>query len=390
MKTRSLALDVLRIYAALWVVLFHWSKLFWSPVMPDWASSFARAGYLGVDIFFILSGAVISFTAVGRSWSDFGKARFLRLFPAYFLVTLVTVMVVPIVRDWKPLARDWLSFTGVQLWSGAGTFVAVAWTLYFEVAFYALMTVLIIVMRKKLTADMLRNGVFVFLALSLVAMATDNGVLKFLTLQPYSGHFAFGVLLGISKSTSTLRRNLPALLVAAALAFQSLADRTIELNLAVPVQISLILVIIFGCVSFIVWSTLRTPSEARHPGIHRATTTLALMTYPLYLIHQDFGLSLAGAFALIGWPRRAAAPVSALVVALICWASVRFFEPYARGLLSRVFLWTKGGPSPQPASPGVAGAADGVDQAGPAGVGGEVAQEAPEAPAGASEGSRDG
>jgi peptidoglycan/LPS O-acetylase OafA/YrhL len=343
-RRRSLALDVLRIFAALWVVLFHWHGVYWWAWMPDWITHFADAGYLGVDVFFILSGAVISFTAIGRSWIEFGRARFLRLYPAYVFVTLATVLLALHVGGWEPPATEWLSFTGIQFWSGAETIVSVAWTLFYEIGFYALVTLLIF-LRKRLTVETLRGGVFVLLVLNLIALYTEQEVLLFLTLGSFAGHFAFGVLLGISRTTDALRRNLLGLMVAGGLVFQELAGRTAELNLSVLRQILFILVIIFGCACFIMWATLRRTSESKFPRMHRATTTLALMTYPLYLIHQAFGLGITSELIELGWPKRLALPVSMIIMFAICWACVRFFEPHARDWLSRAFLWMRTIPS---------------------------------------------
>lgn len=335
---RSVALDALRIVAALWVVLFHWSKAYWWTWMPPLATDVARAGYLGVDLFFVLSGAVISFTALGRTWGQFARARFLRLFPAYVLVVLLTVLLSAYLGGWEPRLQDFVSFTGIQLWSGAGTFVAVSWTLFYEVIFYVLVTAVIAV-RRRADVDALRMGVAVLLAANLVALSTQNKVLMLVTLGPYAGHFATGVLLGISRTTRDLRRNLPALVVAVALVFQTLAQRTTELEKPVAVQGAIVLATLGTAVGFVLWSTLRAPRPVRFPRVRRVVTTAALMTYPLYLIHQQFGLALAGRLAAAGWPRRAFLPVALLALVAVCWLSVRVLEPRARHFLARAFLW---------------------------------------------------
>ena len=59
---RSLPLDVLRCVAVL-LVLFHHSNAKWlsSLPMPMWlARSFQRGGWMGVDLFFVLSGFLIA------------------------------------------------------------------------------------------------------------------------------------------------------------------------------------------------------------------------------------------------------------------------------------------------------------------------------------------
>jgi peptidoglycan/LPS O-acetylase OafA/YrhL len=91
------ALTGLRIFAALWVVLFHFRPLLYQAA-PDVTAAFAPLldrGAQGVDLFFILSGFVLTWTYIdkmGRSWSTRETLRFLwlrlaRVWPVY-LVTL--------------------------------------------------------------------------------------------------------------------------------------------------------------------------------------------------------------------------------------------------------------------------------------------------------------
>jgi len=91
------ALTGLRIFAALWVVLFHFRPLL-HEAAPAFASAVApllNAGAQGVDLFFILSGFVLTWNyldTMGQSWSLRGTVRFLwlrlaRVWPVY-LVTL--------------------------------------------------------------------------------------------------------------------------------------------------------------------------------------------------------------------------------------------------------------------------------------------------------------
>src|SRR6185437_5078025 len=86
------ALTGLRGIAAIWVVLFH---LFWPGIDPV-----TRTGYLGVDIFFILSGFVLShvyfckeefFTRSG--YRRFLLTRLARIYPLH-LATLIFLLII--------------------------------------------------------------------------------------------------------------------------------------------------------------------------------------------------------------------------------------------------------------------------------------------------------
>ena len=91
------ALTGLRIFAAVWVVLFHFRPLLYGAA-PDLTAALAPVldrGAQGVDLFFILSGFVLTWTYIdkmGKTWSTRATLRFLwlrlaRVWPVY-LVTL--------------------------------------------------------------------------------------------------------------------------------------------------------------------------------------------------------------------------------------------------------------------------------------------------------------
>jgi peptidoglycan/LPS O-acetylase OafA/YrhL len=91
------ALTGLRIIAAVWVVLFHFRPML-SDISPDFRENLApvlNCGAQGVDLFFILSGFVLTWNyldRMGRSWSTRETLHFLwlrlaRVWPVY-LVTM--------------------------------------------------------------------------------------------------------------------------------------------------------------------------------------------------------------------------------------------------------------------------------------------------------------
>lgn len=150
------SLQCCRALAALLVVFFHAShgifrldKYFghkpFGPVFDF--------GYAGVDFFFVLSG----FIMVHVHASDFGRPhalprylwkRFTRIYPAYWVVLLVILPVFFLVpsfgfgfeRDFDVVWRSVLLFPHPQTHLVLG----VAWTLVYEVFFYALFAIMIL------------------------------------------------------------------------------------------------------------------------------------------------------------------------------------------------------------------------------------------------------
>ena len=86
--SRYVLFDLLRGLAAIFVLVFHMNYML-GPYSPG-----IHKGYLAVDFFFILSGFVIAanYHVTVRpaiTWPDFLAARFARLWPLFFVATLV-------------------------------------------------------------------------------------------------------------------------------------------------------------------------------------------------------------------------------------------------------------------------------------------------------------
>lgn len=135
-------LDHLRALAILLVFIYHYSRLF---PHPEWMSPIGKFGWTGVDLFFVLSGYLISsqlFETIkaGKkiSFPVFFIKRFFRIIPAY-LVVVAIYFCIPYAREYEALAPLWkyLTFTqnlGLDLQTQR-TF-SHAWSLCIEEQFY--------------------------------------------------------------------------------------------------------------------------------------------------------------------------------------------------------------------------------------------------------------
>ncbi|MCF5929871.1 acyltransferase, partial [Xanthomonas perforans] len=108
------ALDLLRGIAIVWVMLFH--SFVVGGLGPDW-EWLSRYGWMGVDLFFVLSGFLIGtqvLTPLSRGkpldFADFYLRRAFRILPA-FLVVLAIYMAWPGFRESPGLAPWWMFLT---------------------------------------------------------------------------------------------------------------------------------------------------------------------------------------------------------------------------------------------------------------------------------------
>jgi peptidoglycan/LPS O-acetylase OafA/YrhL len=90
-RPRLPGLTSLRFFAAFHVVMFH----LYSMHILEGAGMYRRLasiGYVGVSLFFVLSGFILVYTYAGREWTkgEFWRARFARIYPAYLFSLVVT------------------------------------------------------------------------------------------------------------------------------------------------------------------------------------------------------------------------------------------------------------------------------------------------------------
>jgi len=171
-------LDHLRALAISYVLLFHYFIL--SDGQPEWLPGFAKFGWSGVDLFFVLSGFLISSQlfaqiklGINISWSSFFIKRFFRIIPAYLFTLLLYYTFIQF-REKESLPSLWkfLTFTqnlGLNL-KEYGTF-SHAWSLCVEEHFYLLLPVTLIVLKAT---NLFKKSYWLLLALFLLGFALRN------------------------------------------------------------------------------------------------------------------------------------------------------------------------------------------------------------------------
>ncbi len=146
MKTRLYELDSLRGFAALMVVLGHYTKRFNELYQLDINFPFSfDYGQHGVQLFFLISGFVIFMTLnKTRHPFDFIVSRFSRLFPAYWFSVLLTFSIIsvfsfPDASRIPTFSEAIINLTMLQRWLLVKNVDPVYWTLAVELSFYAIM-----------------------------------------------------------------------------------------------------------------------------------------------------------------------------------------------------------------------------------------------------------
>jgi peptidoglycan/LPS O-acetylase OafA/YrhL len=295
-RSRLAALDLLRFLAAFAVVAFHYTSRTNTAFGTDVSRVFPQLGQvtalgaLGVQLFFMISGFVILKSIWGRSTQDFVASRVSRLFPAYWCALVVTAAVMLLVRP-EPvnqkltLSEALTNLTMVQTAFGVRNVDGVYWTLYVELKFYLLIALFALV-------GLTRNRIIAFAMLWPVAgaVAHDKGEV-FLSTVLASEHavfFATGMLLYLIHREGHSAFLWGLVVLQWALAMQSCrsyllpfleagTDRTLSLS-----WVELAVTVIFAAVALATVSPLSRLSV-------RWMSLLGALTYPLYLVHENWG-----------------------------------------------------------------------------------------------------
>ncbi|WP_158581730.1 acyltransferase family protein [Actinomadura spongiicola] len=293
-RERLRELDLLRFLAALAVVLYHFTGFGGAGAWPEPSADVfpeiapvTRFGYLGVDLFFVISGFVILMSAWGRGPGEFGVSRLVRLMPAYWVSVLLGAAIHGVFRQGNGVPGLVLpNLTMVQGGLGLRNVDAVYWTLWVELHFYFLAAILAAV-------GIGYRSCLVFMALwmfgGLFADEADHRLLQVILVPTWSPYFIAGMAFYL------IHRFGPTLLlwgyVAAAylMALRWGAWRAEHaFRGADEVVVSAVITGIFAVMALVATGRLR---RLRWRGL----TVLGALTYPLYLVHSQLALPLLDA-----------------------------------------------------------------------------------------------
>jgi peptidoglycan/LPS O-acetylase OafA/YrhL len=303
---RLVAMDGLRFGAAAAVLLYHFTAT--STVTSYWGvdpvdafpllNEVTRYGWLAVELFFMISGFVILLSADGRGVAGFVASRVGRLFPAYWACIVLTAGLQQVWSGGRQtsltetlvnltMVQDLFAVTGVQV---------VFWTLLVELKFYLL--VFVVLSFGPLT----RNRVLAFATLWPLAgwAAQEFGAhwLTDLLVPNYAPYFAVGMLLflvyrdGFDLISSVLLAGGVTLCVLRVL---EAAGRASDLQ-GVPVSPVITVMLLLASV-VAVWATTLPGRTVPRRRTATVLGTVGGLTYPVYLVHTQFGYAVIDVLA---------------------------------------------------------------------------------------------
>lgn len=289
-------LDLVRFIAASLVAIFH---LTW---LSDNTEAFLHWGWIGVQIFFVLSGFVILESARYGNANAFIRSRILRLYPAAVICSVISFL---ILLQYQGFSLELLvTFIKSFFLYIQGPYLATAyWTLPIEIAFYALIYIVIKYwsinyINKAIVILTLFSSLYIFLySLHLFEyiyapfLEFGYGVAN-MTLLRHGIYFSMGVILYLhfhKESDSLLGK---VFLLALASSFLEIASRAVEVNDKVKsisfIESFLIPVVIFGLFIILIFFVI-IKEEIIPSRYQRFVRAIGLSSYPIYLIHEVLG-----------------------------------------------------------------------------------------------------
>jgi len=287
-KQRLDQIDALRGIAAMAVLLYHYSYTFPKFYSHGEAALFTASwGFLGVQLFFLISGFVIFMTLEQtQRASDFVVSRFSRLYPTYWCAMLLTSAAVHLLGlpkleyGWRDTLLNLLMF---QQLLHVPNVDGAYWTLTAELLFYAWALAAFALGWLNRLHWMLMAALLLRMLGHLQVLPLASVVSTVLIL-PFVGWFSCGIAVYGLVTHGPRARDL-ALLAAAALV-TGFCD-SVKLGLFAP----------------LVSALLYAAGTGRLPWLSsRPLLWLGRISYPLYLLHQYAGYALLLRLGAAGVP----------------------------------------------------------------------------------------
>jgi peptidoglycan/LPS O-acetylase OafA/YrhL len=301
---RESFLDVLRFVAAFAVMAFHFGfRGYFAHGLQDLAypelAWLGKYGYMGVELFFMISGYVIPWSIHRRSVAEFAVSRAIRLYPTYWLCAALLVVLPPLLGDWRfhiSVHDALMNLTMVAPWFGSPYIDPVFWTLAIELQFYVLVGFVVGVMGfHRLPQALL---VWLVIGAGTSAFAEAAGTTPVYLGGTYYMYFCFGAacyfLHHIERSPRIYA--LAGLSLPLMLAHSVYKAGIVEEVYKQEMSFTLVCALILAGAAAVFFS--RQASErmrsaaAASPALTGAVTFIGGLTYPLYLLHENIGYAL--------------------------------------------------------------------------------------------------
>lgn len=308
---RYYEIDLLRFLAALSVVLFHYTFSGYeahqvSHVSFSTLGFVTKYGYLGVELFFMISGYVVLLSAQGKTVRTFLHSRITRLYPAFWVACTTTFLVERIwgVESSKSqfsvgVGQYLYNMTMLHEFFGVASIDGAYWSLTVEITFYFIVS-LLIAYQLMPQLDLFLGLWILYIVAAMLSPAfgasPSSSGFFYLFFPRYAPLFIAGILfylLQVPKKRTRLRYGL--LIATYSLALRNGVNQAKELTIDYDQYFSPIVVV--SCITLFFLIFLLITFQKLNLIRFTWLKWLGAITYPLYLLHENIGYII---FNLIG------------------------------------------------------------------------------------------
>jgi peptidoglycan/LPS O-acetylase OafA/YrhL len=263
-----------------------------------------KYGYLGVNLFFLISGFVIYMSIENSNLLDFIKSRIVRLYPAFWVCVSITALVIylygsPVFSI--SLKQYFANLTMINGFFNVDNIDGVYWTLLVEIKFYLIIG--FVLFFNKIKANHMTSFLTGWLIVSysqFVINYDSSIVLKLIReilILNFSSYFIAGIVLFKIFKEGPILKFTSILFACYILSILLAIKEATSLSLIVNTDFSTI-VIISSLTTFYVLMFLM--STDRLNFLNKSSfLRFGLLTYPLYLIHQNVGFIIFNEYGML-------------------------------------------------------------------------------------------
>jgi peptidoglycan/LPS O-acetylase OafA/YrhL len=291
-KERHYELDLLRFIAAIAVVVFHYTYRGYSAdglstLRFDEFAPVSKYCSYGVNFFFMISGYVILLTAYFRDAKSFVISRMIRLYPAYWFALILTSFCILLMGQnifHVTLVQFLCNLSMIQSVFKINDVDGVYWTLFVEIRFYLLIFIVLSIGQIKNIIIFLYCWSIVSILNLFIALPV---VFKFFLILNYAPFFIAGSVFFLARIHGYNVAKILLLLTSITLCLFYTNQQLLETSEYYKTSFSPIIVTIIICFIFFIFIllSLRKLDFVNKPFMY----LLGILTYPLYLVHQNIG-----------------------------------------------------------------------------------------------------
>lgn len=331
-------LDLARIFGALCVVLFHYTFRGYaandlSIVHFSVFGSIFKYGYLGIYLFFIMSGYTVVMSMGNKGGAKFIFSRILRLYPSFWVAVCLTSAVTILLGGQRfsvELDQFLVNLTMLNGFVGVKSVDGVYWFLLAMLKFYFLIFLLITFRLKKFYKYV--AGIWLLLAIATTMWQIPK--IGFFLIPEYSPFLAAGMIFYAAREEGWDFFKSLVVLVSLFFALYLIGIDLPGFNQKYGSDLSLAVLIlsIVGMYAFMLFVSM----NRRPIDLPRVFITFGACTYPLYLLHQNIGYML---FNYLGGGMNKYALLASIcsLMLLISYLIVKYIDPFIAGTIKRGF-----------------------------------------------------